>query len=154
MNINPNFMHEDQKFKLVYGSANTIWETATLDDSVDPKTIHDGLWLTKNEEGKWELATDTALAYPVLEMKYQYDNQAVNAVTIARGPVPAITTVFEYDGEEEGYPDAPEKGQLLKVSNGVLVPVAKDGSEDHLHVAIIEEVYPLYPDRILIIKRY
>ena len=42
MNINPNFMHEDQKFKLVYGSTNTIWETATLDDSVDPKTIHDG----------------------------------------------------------------------------------------------------------------
>lgn len=153
MNINPNFMHEDQKFKLVYGSTNTIWETATLDDSVDPKTIHDGLWLTKNAEGKWEPATDTALAYPVLEMKYQYDNQAVNAVTIARGPVPAITTVFNYDGED-GYPDAPAKGQLLKVSNGVLVPVAENGSEDHLHVAIVEEVYPLYPDRILIIKRY
>jgi hypothetical protein len=153
MNINPNFMHEDQKFKLVYGSTNTIWETATLDDDVDPKTIHDGLWLTKNADGKWELATDTALAYPVLEMKYQYDNQAVNAVTIARGAVPAITTVFDYDGEE-GYPDAPAKGQLLKVSNGVLVPVAEDGTEDHLYVAIVEEVYPLYPDRILIIKRY
>ena len=47
-----------------------------------------------------------------------------------------------------------QKGQLLKVSNGVLVPVAEDGSEDHLYVAIVEEVYPLYPDRILIIKRY
>ncbi len=153
MNINPNFMHEDQKFKLVYGSTNTIWETATLDDSVDPKTIHDGLWLTKNAEGKWELATNTVLAYPVLEMKYQYDNQAVNAVTIARGAVPAITTVFKYDSED-GYPNTPAKGQLLKVSNGVLVPVAVNGSEDHLHVAIIEEVYSLYPDRILIIKRY
>lgn len=154
MNINPNFMHEDQKFKLVYGSTNTIWETATLDDDVDPKTIHDGLWLTKNSEGKWEPATDTVLAYPVLEMKYQYDNQAVNAVTIARGAVPAITTVFSYDGEDEDYPNAPAKGQLLKVNNGVLVPVAEDGTEDHLHVAIVEEVYPLYPDRILIIKRY
>lgn len=154
MNINPNFMHEDQKFKLVYGSTNTIWETATLDDSVDPKTIHDGLWLTKNAEGKWEPATDTVLAYPVLEMKYQYDNQAVNAVTIARGAVPAITTVFSYDGGDNRYPDAPEKGQLLKVSNGVLVPVAVGGTEDHLYVAIVEEVYPDYLDRILIIKRY
>lgn len=150
MNINPNFMHEDQKFKLVYGSTNTIWETATLDDSVDPKTIHDGLWLTKNAEGKWEPATNTVLAYPVLEMKYQYDNQAVNAVTIVRGAVPAITTVFNC----EGYPNAPAKGQLLKVSNGVLVPVAVDGTENHLYVAIVEEVYPDYPDRILIIKRY
>lgn len=153
MNVNPNFMHEDQRFKLVYGSNESIWETAVLDDAVNTAELHDGMWLTKNEDGKWELATDDALSYPVLEMKYQYDNEAVNAVTIARGPVPAITTVFSYD-EAEGRPAAPAKGQLLKVKNGVLVPVLEDGTEDKLHVAIIEEVYPLHPDRILIIKRY
>lgn len=154
MNINPNFMHPNQRFKLVYGSADTIWETASLADTVRPQTLTDGMWLTKNEDGKWEPSTEDPLSYPVLEIKYQYDNQAIEAVTIARGSVPAITTVFLYPENEDGYPDAPAKGQLLKTNNGVLVPVAENGEEDHLHVAIIEEVFPLHPDRILIIKRF
>ncbi len=151
MGINPNFIHEEQNFKLVYGSVNAIWENAELDESVDRDALKDGLWLAKNELGKWEPATDTALAFPILEMKYQYDSMAVNSVTVARGVVPAITKIFAYDDEDEGYPTSAEVGQLLKTKDGVLVPVAEDGSEDALHVAIIEEVYP---DRLLIIKRY
>ena len=37
MNINPNFMHEDQKFKLVYGSTNTIWENRNFGRQCRPQ---------------------------------------------------------------------------------------------------------------------
>lgn len=156
--MNTNFIREDQKFKLVYGSSNTIWENAELEGTVDTDALHDGLWLAKDANGKWELATENALAQPILEMKFQFDNEAVNAVTIARGSVPCVTTVYSYDfegivtvSEEANYPSAPAVGQLLKAVAGVLMPVATDGSEDEYHVAIIEQVFE---DRLLIIKRY
>lgn len=156
--MNTNFMHDDQKFKVVYGSSNTIWENAELDGSVDTAALHDGLWLAKDSTGKWVLATEIGLAHPILEMKYQHDNEAVKAVTVVRGSVPCVTTVYSYDFtgivavEAVGnYPAAPAVGQLLKAIDGVLMPVATDGSEDNYHVAIIEQVLD---DRLVIIKRY
>ncbi len=150
MKINTNFMHPNQKFKLVYGSMNTIWENAQLSDNLSLEDIYDGLWLAKDDDGKWELSTDKALSFPILEMKKQYDNEAVNSVTVARGSVPAVTTVYEFDGTP-GYPTAPDIGMLLKTKDGILTPVADDGSEDDLHVAIVEEVHG---DRLVVLKRF
>ena len=158
MKTNVDFVHEDQRFKLVYGSAQTIWESAEISPNVAVDALHDGVWLSKDSEGLWELATEASVAFPILEMKFQYDNRAVHSATVARGSVPAVTTVYSYDFEGivdvadlANYPVAPEAGQYMKAVNGVLMPCAKDGSEDNFHVAIIEQVFT---DRLLIIKRY
>lgn len=150
MKINTNFMHPGQKFKLVYGSMNTIWENAQLSDGLSLEDVHDGLWLAKGVDGKWDLSTDSSLSFPILEMKKQYDNECVNSVTVARGSVPVVTSVYEFDGSA-GYPSAPDIGMLLKTKDGVLVPVASDGSEDDLHVGIIEEIHG---DRLVVLKRF
>ena len=78
-------MHEDQKFKLVYGSTNTIWETATLDDDVDPRLSTTDCGSPKTRKANGACYRHRS-GVSVLEMKYQYDNQAVNAVTIAAVP--------------------------------------------------------------------
>ena len=151
--MNTQFLHPEQKFKLVWGAENVIRQSVVLADGVDTDDLHDGLYLTPVGDGKWEIANASAPAYPMLEMKFQYDGKAIgDGVTIARGTVPAVVSEYDYSaGDGVNFPEAPEKNQKLKVVNGVLAPVDMDGSEDHLAVAVVEEVYA---DRIVVTKLY
>ncbi len=143
MRINVGYIHPEQRFKLAYGSSKTIWVNSVLDDSVDKEALHEGLWMTKNAQGKWQLATDNSNAYPVLEMEFQNDNKAVHSVTIARGTILAVTKVYDLEGK------TPHQGMKLKARDGVLVPLADDGSDDKYSVVVIDEVHQ---DRLVVFR--
>jgi len=158
------FLDPKQRFKLIYGTEGVLRETVLVSpDSIPSNGACDGIFLSYggNDEitGKplWVLADEVAPAYPVLEAKIQTDGTAVEpgyvAVTIARGVVPAIVRLdcVVFVADDEDYPTAPALGQRLKVVDGQLTPVALDGSEDHLAVAIIEQIHPTH---IVIVKLY
>jgi len=142
--FNYEFIHPDQNFKLLFGMTSCHPANATLATGVDTSQLTDGVWLALQNDGTWKIANGDANAYPVLEMKFQYDNRAVNAVTVAMGAGwYAVTKKFQYDA------GSPAIGDKLKTANGILKPVAGDGSEDDLAVAVIEQVIGS-GDRILI----
>ena len=158
------FWDPKQRFKLVYGTEGVLRETVLVSpDSIPSNGACDGIFLSYggNDEttGKplWVLADGVAPAYPVLEAKIQTDGMAVEpgyvAVTIARGVVPAIVRLdcVAFVADNANYPTAPALGQRLKVVNGQLTPVALNGSEDRLAVAIIEQIHPTH---IVIVKLY
>lgn len=133
------WMLDEQKFKLKFGKANNNWDTVKLDPSVDTDKLHDGVYLAENPEnpGFYIIAEDGAVpAYPMLEMKYQYDNGAVEGVTVSIGAVVAYTKHF--DG-------TPENKDYLKVVDGKLVPISEtDGDTKDDAVARVNFVYSDY----------
>lgn len=141
MRINVGYIHPEQRFKLAYGSSRgTIWVNCLLDETVDPEKIHEGLWMTKNEREKWELATDNPNAYPILEMELQNDNKAVHSFTVARGTILAVTKVYDLEGV------TPFQGMKLKAKDGVLVPMEEG---ETCAVVVIDEVHH---DRLVVFR--
>lgn len=134
----------EQLFKLKFGSDNNNWVSVELGGDVDTGALHDGVYLAENAEGKYEIAEAGAkVAYPMLEMKYQYDNLALQAVTISEGTVNAFTKHF--DG-------TPEVGDMMKIGTtaGKLDVL---GETDDAELALAE-VVGVYDDYIEIKKLY
>lgn len=133
------WMYKDQSFKLKFGKSNNNWASVALAETVNAEDLHDGVYLTENSSGKWEIASESDVpAYPMLEGKYQYDNQAIGEVTISQGSVIAYTKHFS---------GTPNKGDHMKVgaNNGELVPVdTASGDTVDMAVARVNNVYGDY----------
>jgi len=134
------WIHKNQNFKLKYGSKQAIWETVPLADSVDIEeaTIEDGMYLEPDGNGKYQLATEGAFpAYPILELKAQYDNIGVNGLTVAIGNTLAYTKQFTGD---------PSVGDFMQVGtdNKLRVVDTAGGDEENDAVARVTAVFNDY----------
>jgi len=134
------WIRDDQNFKLKFGSDNNNWVTVTLADSVDTSALHDGVYLSENANGKYEVAqAGDKIAYPMLELKFQFDNEAVEGVTVSEGKVQAFTKYFE---------GTPSAGDLMKIVDsstdetiaGSLTPL-EETDETDLAVAEVISVH-------------
>lgn len=140
------WLRDDQNFKLRFGSENNNWDTVPLADTVVVDDLHDGVYLEEDSTGKFVIATPGAkVAYPMLELKYQFDNEAVEGVTISRGSVTAYTKHF--DG-------TPSKGDKMKIGEtpGKLA-VLDTGAGDTEDMAVAE-VTAVNTEDIEILKLY
>lgn len=140
------WLRPNENFKLKYGSENNNWQTVKLADTVDVDSLHDGVFLEETSSGEWEIAaTDAKIAYPMLELKYQFDNEAVDGVTVSVGQVNCFTTHF--DG-------TPSKGDLMKIGDtpGKL-DVLDTGAGDTEDMAVAE-VIAVNSEDIEILKYY
>lgn len=133
------WLRDDQNFKLKFGSDNNNWVTVELDPSVDVDNLHDGVYLSENANGKFEIASPgDKVAYPMLELKFQFDNEAVEGVTVSEGKVQAFTKYFS---------GTPSVGDMMKIGEneeeghfGILVPL-EETEETDLAVAEVVGVF-------------
>jgi hypothetical protein len=140
------WMRDDQNFKLRFGSENNNWDTVELADGVVVDDLHDGVYLEEDSGGKFIIAQPGAkVAYPMLELKYQFDNQAVQGVTVSRGNVTAYTKHFE------GTPAKADKMKIGATPGKLAVLDTGDGDTEDMAVA---EVLSVNTEDIEIQKLY
>ncbi|MGV9199411.1 MAG: hypothetical protein ACOC4M_11410 [Promethearchaeia archaeon] len=145
------WLRDDQNFKLKFGSENNNWFAVSLAPSLiedienGDVELKDGMYFMENGDGDYVLAEDgDSPAWPMLEMEFGYDNEAIEKVTVSIGSVIGYTRLFE---------GTPEKNDLLKVNDDhILEPIdTSDGDSEDMAVA---EVTAVYDDYIEIWKKY
>jgi|Wag4MinimDraft_13_1082653.scaffolds.fasta_scaffold00010_24 hypothetical protein len=140
------WLREDQNFKLRFGSENNNWDTVQLADTVDTDALHDGVYLSEDANGKFVIAPSGAkVAFPMLELKFQYDNEAIDGVTISRGNVTAYTKHFD------GTPSVGDKMKIGATPGKLAVLDTAGGDTEDMAVA---EVLSVNAEDIEIQKLY